>query len=410
MPAALPDGLPAPVDGRLPSTALAGLGSRDFGIYVHVPFCSTRCGYCDFTTYTAAELGPGVSRDSYARTAVAEVRLARRVLGGDELPVGTVFVGGGTPTLLSPGDLGVILSVIDGEFGLAPDVEVTTEANPETLSPPVLDGLLAAGFTRLSLGMQSAREHVLATLDRVHTPHRAIDVARWARTAGFSHLNLDLIYGTPGEDAEDWQASLDSALDARPDHVSAYALQVEPGTRLAAQVRRGEILAPDDDVLADRYEQAERAFVAAGLTWYEVSNWATEQGRCRHNQGYWRGADWWGVGPGAHSHIGGVRWWNVRHPAAYAECLRSGRSPAAGRELLTEEQRRTETVLLGLRMAEGLDLRVLDDTGRRAAHQAGVDGLLDVVALAEEDGRGRAALTLRGRLLADGVVRALLGN
>ncbi|MGN6187584.1 MAG: radical SAM family heme chaperone HemW [Conexibacter sp.] len=405
MPARLPDGEPAPRDGALPASALDGLGTRPFGVYVHVPFCATRCGYCDFNTYTADELasGGGRSRAGYVAAARAELALARRVLGDAAPRVDTVFFGGGTPTLLAPGELAELLRAIDDTFGLAPGAEVTTEANPESVDPASLDALRAAGFTRVSLGMQSAVPHVLATLDRVHTPGRAAEAAREARAAGFAHVSLDLIYGTPGESDDDWRASLDAALAAEPDHVSAYALIVEPGTRLAAQIKRGALPAPDDDVLADRYELAETTLCEAGYGWYEVSNWAASaDDACRHNLGYWRGGDWWGIGPGAHSHVGGVRWWNVLHPSTYAARLAEGASPAAGRELLDAQTRRVERVMLELRLADGLPLDLLDDAGRAAAAQAVDDGL----ATRADD---RLRLTLRGRLLADAVVRSLLG-
>ncbi len=407
MPARLPDGEPVPADGALPDPTLNGLGSRPFGVYVHVPFCATRCGYCDFNTYTAGELSGGGPRAGYADAVLAELALARRVLGEAAPRADTVFLGGGTPTLLTPAELATILTAIRETFGLAPGAEITTEANPESVDPASLAALRAAGFTRISLGMQSAVRHVLATLERTHTPGRAAEAAREARAAGFEHVSLDLIYGAPGESDDDWRASLDAALAARPDHVSAYALIVEPGTRLAAQVRRGELPAPDDDALADRYELADATLGAAGLDWYEVSNWAAgPDAACRHNLGYWRGGDWWGIGPGAHSHVGGVRWWNVLHPASYAARLADGASPAAGRELLDVDTRRVERVMLELRLAEGLDATILDAAGRAAARQAVADGLADPDALAAED---RVRLTLRGRLLADAVVRALLG-
>jgi oxygen-independent coproporphyrinogen-3 oxidase len=404
--ARLPDGEPAPADGTLPQAALVELGERPLGVYVHVPFCATRCGYCDFNTYTAADLPGGGSRAAFAAAAIAELRLARRVLGADAPPVATVFFGGGTPTLLPAADLAAILRAIDHELGLAPGAEVTTEANPESVDPAALGELRAAGFTRVSLGMQSAVEHVLATLDRTHTPGRAGEAAAEARAAGFEHVSLDLIYGTPGERDEDWRASLDAALAAGPDHVSAYGLIVEPGTRLAAQVRRGELPAPDQDVLAERYEAAEAALTAAGFAWYEISNWAAApEARCRHNLGYWRGSDWWGIGPGAHSHVGGVRWWNVLHPSTYAERLAAGNSPAHARELLDPAARRFERIMLETCLAEGLDAAVLDEPGRAAAEHAASDGLADPAALAS----GRVLLTLRGRLIADTVVQQLVG-
>ncbi|MFF2818714.1 radical SAM family heme chaperone HemW [Kitasatospora cineracea] len=408
MPSALPDGEPVPSDGSLPAPALHGLGARPFGFYLHVPYCASRCGYCDFNTYTATELrssGAVASQETYADNVIAEIRLARRVLGDTELPVGTVFLGGGTPTLLPARDLVRMLAALREEFGLAPGAEVTTEANPESVDPAYLAELREGGYNRISFGMQSARPHVLALLDRHHTPGRPEACVAEARAAGFEHVNLDLIYGTPGESDQDWQASLDAAIGAGPDHVSAYSLIVEDGTRLAARVKRGELPMIDDDVHADRYLMADQALAAAGYHWYEVSNWATTpEGRCRHNELYWTGADWWGAGPGAHSHVGGVRWWNAKHPAAYAQALAEGRTPALGREVLADEDRRVERILLELRLAEGCPLDLLTAAGRAAADRALADGLLEPAPYAA----GRAALTLRGRLLADGVVRDLV--
>ncbi|GIH28061.1 coproporphyrinogen III oxidase [Acrocarpospora phusangensis] len=393
-----------PDSGELPSSAFATLGKRPFGFYVHIPFCVTRCGYCDFNTYTAAELGPGASHRDYADTAIEEVRLARRVLGDTDLPVETVFFGGGTPTLLAADDLVRILRAIDTEFGIAPGAEITTEANPESVGPRSLETLRAGGFTRMSFGMQSAREHVLRVLDRQHTPGRAAEAVREAREAGFAHVNLDLIYSTPGESDDDWRASLDAAIEAGPDHVSAYSLIVEDGTRLAARIRRGELPMPDDDVAADRYLIAEELLSKAGYGWYEVSNWATsEAARCRHNLLYWTGGDWWGVGPGAHSHVGGTRWWNVKHPAAYASRLAEHRSPAHAREILTPADRAVERVMLELRLLSGFPLADLTPEARPAAAHALATGLLDVNAFKS----GQAVLTLNGRLLADAIIRDL---
>jgi putative oxygen-independent coproporphyrinogen III oxidase len=398
--ARLPDGESPPADGALPAAARAGLGTRPFGVYVHVPFCLTRCGYCDFNTYIPGE----ASTAGYVEAVVRELALARRVLGDAAPAAETVFVGGGTPTLLPPAGLARILDGIREHLGLAPGAEVTTEANPESVDPAALAALREAGFTRISLGMQSAAQHVLEVLERRHTPGRAVAAAREARAAGFEHVSLDLIYGTPGERAEDWRASLEAALEAEPDHVSAYSLIVEPGTRLAARVRRGELPEPDDDVLAERYEVTEALLGAAGLRWYEVSNWARDEGdRCRHNLGYWSGGDWWGAGPGAHSHVGGVRWWNLLHPSPWASRLGEGASPAAGREVPDADAARLERVMLAVRLADGLALGELDGDARDVAAQAADDGLLERAPLDE----GRAVLTLRGRLLADRVTLAL---
>ena len=406
---ALPEADPAPDDGALPATAADGAMDRAFGVYVHVPFCAVRCGYCDFTTYTSAELGGGASQAAYAATAAQEVALAARVLDDAGLPprpVATVFFGGGTPTLLPTSDLAALLAAVRDTWGLEDGAEVTTEANPDSVTPAALAALAGAGFTRVSFGMQSAVPHVLATLDRTHDPRRIPDVVRWARDAGLA-VSLDLIYGTPGESLDDWRASVEAALATGVDHVSAYALVVEPGTRMGAQVRRGELARPDDDDQAAKYELADDLFAAHGLTWYEVSNWArTDADACRHNLAYWRGDDWWGVGPGAHSHVGGVRWWNVKHPRPYAERLGAGLSPAAGREVLDEAARALESVLLGVRLGSGLALGALSSEARRAVAGLVADGLVDPAA-ALRRGDPRVVLTRRGRLLADTVVRAL---
>ncbi|HST84168.1 MAG TPA: radical SAM family heme chaperone HemW [Kineosporiaceae bacterium] len=409
MPGPLPDGEPAPLDGSLPPSVALGATERAFGVYLHVPFCAVRCGYCDFNTYTATELGGGASRAAYAATAVREINLAAEVLdraGLPERPAQTVFIGGGTPTLLPPADLGLMLAAVRDRFGLAPGAEVTVEANPDSVTRESLAELAAAGVTRVSFGMQSQVRHVLAVLDRTHDPLRIPDVVDWARDAGLS-VSLDLIYGTPGESLDDWRRSVEAALACRPDHLSGYALVVEDGTRLAARVRRGEVPAPDDDDEADKYELIDDLAAAAGFQWYEVSNWArTSDDACRHNLAYWRGDDWWGIGPGAHSHIGGVRWWNVRHPTAYAQRLESGQSPAQGRELLTAAQQHSEQVLLRSRLREGLPLKDVGLDGDPLVRLRDVlaDGLVDV----EAAGRGVVVLTRRGRLLADTVVRSLL--
>jgi putative oxygen-independent coproporphyrinogen III oxidase len=411
VPSALPHGDPPPPDGRLPHDVLERASGVPFGVYVHVPFCDTRCGYCDFNTYTATELGPGVSRGGYADTVLRELRLAADVLSdGDVLgeripPISSIFFGGGTPTLLPAEHLGLIIQDIGDRFGLADDVEVTTEANPETVTPGYLAKLRQVGFTRISVGMQSAAPNVLAVLDRKHRPGRPEEVVAEARAAGFEHVNLDLIYGSPYETDADWQASLDAAIGAGPDHISAYALVVEQGTALARQVASGVVPPPDDDVQADRYVMADETLRTAGYGWYEISNWGRgDAARCRHNDLYWSDANWWGLGPGAHSHVSGVRWWNVRHPARYAAMVDAGRSPAAGRETLDEAARYTERVMLGIRRSEGLDVTQLPAAARAAVPQLASWGLL------EQDAAlvGRLVLSQRGRLMADAVVKELL--
>jgi len=408
MPGALPIADPAPLDGALPASAAVDALDRHFGVYLHVPFCRVRCGYCDFNTYTAEELR-GAKRTDYAGEAITEVGMARRILetaGVAERPVSTVFFGGGTPTMLPVTDLSAMLVSVVDAWGLAPGAEVTTEANPDSVDAEYLHALAAAGFTRVSFGMQSAVPHVLATLERTHDPDRIPLVVEWARRAGLQ-VSLDLIYGTPGESIDDWRRSLDQALAQHPDHLSAYSLIVEDGTKLARQIRRGEVPQPDEDLQADMYELADAVLADAGFAWYEVSNWSRgPEFASRHNLAYWQGHDWWGVGPGAHSHVGGVRWWNVKHPAAYAERIAAGNSPGAGREVLDAETRRVERVLLQSRISEGLPVDVLTADGRTAVAGLIADGLVDgASALA-----GVIRLTLRGRLLADAVVRRLLAD
>ncbi|WP_163542156.1 radical SAM family heme chaperone HemW [Occultella kanbiaonis] len=391
--------------GPLPGSVVDGSGERDFGVYLHVPFCSVRCGYCDFNTYTATELGGGASQANYATTAIGEIELAAsamREVGLPDRQVATVFLGGGTPTLLPAADLTRLLDAVGQAWGLAEDAEVTTEANPDSVTAADLAELAGAGFTRVSFGMQSAVPSVLRTLERTHDPRRIPDVVVWARDAGL-RVSLDLIYGTPGETLDHWRTSLDTVLALEPDHVSAYALTVEPGTKMGAQVRRGLLPMPDPDDEATKYEIAAATLAGAGYDWYEISNFArTPADRCRHNIAYWRSHDWWGVGPGAHSHIGGHRWWNVKHPRPYAERVDAGQLPVAESETLTLGQREDERVLLGVRLAEGLDVGA--DLRGRLPTLVG-DGLIE----AEPAAAGRALLTLRGRLLADTVVRALTG-
>ena len=387
------------VETEVTLPGMAARPGRPFGIYVHVPFCATRCGYCDFNTYTPAELG-GANPEGWLAALRTELRLAAAHL--DAVPgVQTVFVGGGTPSLLGAAGLAAVLESIRDHFTLAPDAEVTTESNPESTSPEFFARLRAAGFTRLSLGMQSTAPHVLAALDRVHSPGRALDAAREARVAGFDHVSIDLIYGTPGETDDDLLRSADAAIDTGVDHLSAYALVVEDGTALARRVRRGEMPAPDDDVLARRYELLDRRLADAGFDWYEVSNWARSGGQCLHNVGYWDGGEWWGAGPGAHGYVDSTRWWNVKHPKAYADALAGGVLPVADFERLDDETSHIEEVMLRVRLRTGLPVTVLSGSERDRAACAVDDGLL------RRDG-DRLVLTDRGRLLADAVVRTLL--
>ncbi len=380
---------------------LASDGERSFGIYVHVPFCSVRCGYCDFNTYTADELGEGATRASYADTAISEIELAARTQTSQPA-IETVFFGGGTPTQLPSADLVRILDALRDNFGLASDVEVTTEANPDSVTPESLATLRAGGFTRISFGVQSAVPHVLAALDRTHNPANVPQAVRWAREAGFEQLSVDLIYGTPGESMADWRTSVEQAIALEPNHISAYALIVEQGTAFARKVNRGEVVMPDDDETADKYILADELFSAAGLGWYELSNWAQDvAAQCRHNVLYWRSANWLGIGPGAHSHVDGERWWNVKHPAAYAQRLAARESPRHDGETIGPETARVERIMLESRLRGGLSLSELSTAALSKIPELVSRGLGDVA----DD---HLVLTRSGRLLADAVVRELV--
>lgn len=432
---AQPDGQRWPDDGALDRGLVEVEAQRPLSLYVHVPFCRVRCGYCDFNTYTVG-FGPGAQVGDYAPSVLAEASLAARVMAESGLPAReaeTVFFGGGTPTMLDTAELAEILTGLRERIGIAPGAEVTLEANPDTVTRVGLVQLADAGFTRVSFGMQSAVPAILKTLDRTHTPERVPLVVQWAKEAGLS-TSVDLIYGTPGESLADWEASLRAALSYETDHISAYALVVEEGTKMGGQVARGELPTPDPDDEAAKYELADALLSEAGYAWYEISNFARAtdadlaSGRpstfyahaSAHNLAYWRDWDWWGLGPGAHSHVGRMRWWNVKNPAAYAARLRDGRSPAYAGEILDEDTRELERVMLGVRTSEGIELAGLP--GTRQADEAGValgagavsggrvaaliaDGLIDAAAAL----RGRVILTLRGRLLADYVTRELMG-
>jgi putative oxygen-independent coproporphyrinogen III oxidase len=406
---AQPTGDPAPADGLLPAGAGAEAAARTLSLYVHVPYCTVRCGYCDFNTYAAEEFSDGVGRLTYADDAVRELRFAAEAMersGGLGRPLHTVFFGGGTPTRLPAEDLARILRTGVELFGIEEGAEVTTEANPDSVTREDLETLREAGFTRVSFGMQSAVPRVLGVLDRTHTPANVPKVVDWAKELGLQ-TSVDLICGAPGETLQEWETSVRAAIGYAPDHISAYSLIVEPGTKLAAQIARGEHVPVDDDTQADMYQLADELFAGAGYHWYEISNWSTGPAtRSRHNLAYWRNQDWWGIGPGAHSHVGGVRWWNLKHPLPYANRLREGLSPAAAREHLDAQTRYTEEIMLGARIAEGLPVERLRPAGRAATDWLLGQGLVEAGALE----RGLVRLTLRGRLLGDAVVRELLAD
>lgn len=379
---------------------------RTLSAYVHIPFCASRCGYCDFNTYTAAELqrdGTSITAVTYPDRVIAEVNWLRQSNASDDRALSTIFFGGGTPTLIDSKELVRILQSLKTEYGFTDDIEVTTEANPDSVTRQDLETLRAGGFTRISFGHQSSSANVLAFLERTHTPGKTWQAVSDARSAGFEHVSVDLIYGSPGESDEDLSETLDQVAAADVDHVSAYSLIVEPGTRLAARVARGEIPNPSDDVAAHRYELIDSKLQTLGMTWYEVSNWAKPGGECRHNIAYWRNQDWLGIGPGAHAHTAGTRSWNLKHPAAWAARVDEGVSATADLEVLEPADINHEDIMLGLRLREGLALSVLGDTGLTQAQLAVTEGLLDPASFAE----GKAVLTFQGRLLADGLVARL---
>lgn len=398
----LPEGESVPVSGLLPESAAAGSTDRTLSAYLHIPFCSHRCGYCDFNTYTATELR-GVTRQGYLEALDQEIVFSTRVLresNVEQRALHSVFVGGGTPTLLPAAALTSTLQVLRENYELAPGAEITVEANPDTLSAEYLEELARGGVTRVSIGMQSAVPHVLAALERTHNPANVGAAVQWAKDAGLD-VSVDLIYGTPGESLEDWRSSIETALSYGLDHISAYSLIVEEGTAMARKINRGEIPEPDGDLQADMYELADELFSSEGLYWYEISNWSrTPKKSSTHNRVYWTGQDWWGFGPGAHSHVGGVRFWNAKHPAAYTERITTGMTPAIGREVLTEKQRELEQYLLQSRLVEGISISGVD-TGILANLQD--DHLITIE-------NARAILTRRGRLLADEVARRLTSN
>lgn len=408
--AQMPDGELAPLSGLLPTSAAVGLSQRTLHAYLHIPFCRVRCGYCDYNTYTSTELR-GVTQNSFLDNLLSEISFSKSVLqqlGSQHRKFSTVFFGGGTPTQLAAEQLALVLETLRNEFGIEENAEVTTEANPDTVDERYLNTLAEAGFTRVSIGMQSSVASVLKILDRTHNPENVAKAVAAAKAAGLQ-VSVDLIYGTPGESLDDWRESLSTAIGLEPNHISAYSLIVEPGTKLARQVRSGELNQPSDDDHADKYEIAEDVISAAGFDWYEVCNWSKgDSTMSQHNLAYWRSNDWWGYGPGAHSHIGGTRWWNVKHPSAYAQRLVAGESPALARETLDDTAKATERILLELRLRDGMSIDYLKSVNSQVAKpisQFIADGMVN----AEDAIRGQLTLTLKGRLLADALVRDLLG-
>jgi oxygen-independent coproporphyrinogen-3 oxidase len=375
--------------------------------YIHIPYCVKRCGYCDFNTYTPGELKPGSDiaqvSNGYIDLLIQEGKIARSEVKTTK-PIETIFFGGGTPTLMEPADLGRVLKSLEADFGFASNIEITIEANPDTVSREKLADLREVGINRISFGMQSAVPHVLAVLDRTHNPENVIKATTWAREVGFEQVSADLIYGAPGESLKDWETTIDAALALPITHISAYALIVESGTKLAAQVKRGEVTIPEDDQTADKYLMADEKFRKAGFNWYELSNWAKPEGECRHNIAYWEGADWWGLGPGAHSHLNGKRFWNVKHPTAYRERLEAKQSPIMDSEQLTLEEMESERVMLEIRLPRGLEKSSLTSTSLARLESYLTGGQISQ----EQWDQGRISLTISGRLMADRIVREIL--
>ena len=392
--AALPEGDPAPSDGKLPN--IANLKNKPFSLYVHVPYCSKRCGYCDFNTYTPSELDRDDQIESWLQSAIKETIFARKILD-ESLTVDTIFFGGGTPSLLEASVIKEFINNVSKHFELKKDLEITLEANPDTITQSKAEDWLKAGINRISLGMQSSAANVLQVLDRTHNPANVLSSVEILKKAGFTNFSLDLIYGTPGESLEDWSNSLKDAIAINPPHISAYSLVIEPGTKMGSQLSRGEIKAVSDDDAADKYQLAEKLLNENGYSWYEISNWAKENKECQHNLNYWKGNNWWGIGPGAHSHINGVRWWNQKLPKNWRESLDKDQSPALAREKLTNEQIRNEEVMLLSRLKTGINRSDFD--------QKNIEKLIEDKLV--NDVSGKLELTLEGRLLADVVFRQL---
>lgn len=392
--AALPEGDPAPSDGILPN--IGNLKNKPFSLYVHVPYCSKRCGYCDFNTYTPSELDREDQIDSWLQSAIKETVFAKKILG-EELTVDTIFFGGGTPSLLDASVIKEFLKNVSKHFTLKKDLEITLEANPDTITHSKAEDWREAGINRISIGMQSSAKNVLQVLDRTHKPENVLSSVEILKKAGFDNFSLDLIYGTPGESLEDWSNSLKDAIAIDPPHISAYSLVIEPGTKMGSQLSRGEIKAVNDDDAADKYQLAEKMLTENDYSWYEISNWAKENRECQHNLNYWKGNNWWGIGPGAHSHINGVRWWNKKLPKNWRESLDQDQSPALARENLTDEQIRNEQVMLSSRLKTGINRADFD--------QKNVEKLIKDKLVTEVS--GNLELTLEGRLLADVVFRQL---
>lgn len=379
----------------------------NLAFYIHIPYCVKRCGYCDFNTYTPAELkiSTGLEQisNSYIDLLLQEIDSVREQIVG-EIKVPSIFFGGGTPSLMQPNDIGRVIAKIKNEFDLLSNSEITLECNPDTVTKDSLENFKKVGINRVSFGMQSAVPHVLATLDRTHKPENLAQATTWANEVGISEISVDLIYGTPGESITDWQTSIDSALALPITHISAYALIIEEGTKLAAQIKRGEVPEVDDDLVADKYLIADKAFKEAGFEWYELSNWSKPGSESKHNMAYWNGDNWWGAGPGAHSHLNGKRFWNVKHPNLYKERIQNKQSAVADSEVLKKDQIESERLMLLLRLPSGIEKQTLNQIQLSELSEFVESGHLDRA----NWNQGRASLTLNGRLIADRILRKIL--
>ena len=373
--------------------------------YIHIPYCIKRCGYCDFNTYTPAELqGPDLATVSqnYIDAVIKEISIAKNLVGDALVP--TIFFGGGTPSLMPAHELVRVIEAIRSQFNLVDNAEITLEVNPDSVTEEFLSEMRHAGASRISMGMQSAVRHVLATLDRTHNPENVLRAVELARSCGYENISVDLIYGVPGESLQDWQLSVQAALALPINHISAYSLIVEKGTKLASQVSRGELLMPPDEETAEKYLYADEEFTKAGFEWYELSNWSKPGGECRHNVAYWDGSYWWGVGPGAHSYFDNARWWNIKHPRSYQEKLIRLESPIHEREELTTANMADEFIMLQIRRREGIPHTRLTENQLLTAEKFLNSGDLEEVSWSQE----KLVLSKNGRLIADRIVRELV--
>ncbi len=386
-----PNGEIAPLDGNL-DIEFNNLLNKPFSVYIHVPYCKKRCGYCDFNTYTPNELDVNDQIDSWASATVKEIKLAKKVLKKD-LKIDTIFFGGGTPSLISNNELSYVLIALKENFHFANNIEITLEANPDDINDEKIEIWQENDINRISIGMQSSSKKVLQILDRTHDQLNIEKSAKLLSKHGLSNFSFDLIYGTPGESLEEWQESLEFALSLNPTHLSAYSLVIEPGTKMGNDLKTNKIQKVNDDLVADKYLLADEILENHGFKWYEISNWSSNNLKSRHNLNYWKNNNWWGFGPGAHSHIEGNRWWNLKLPNQWRERLENNYSPAKAREILTSEQKLSENIMLSLRLDSGLDSKQFSS---RIINDLIKD---DLIYLNERN----FVLTKRGRLLADQV-------